>query len=465
MKGKFSFLKYILILSIFLTAFGGQKTVYGEPVADPEKSLASNVMILDGRTGKTLYSVNPDERIKASSILPLLVTMVATDKVSPEDYMLVSENSSDSLTHIMSVSNAGPTGLKKGERLQFSELFKAILLSDSKDAYKAVMANVAGSEQDFVSLIMKKIASLKLNNTKITSVLNPGDDDFTTVSDSAFIMKEFAQKPRLISMAGEESYTFIPNNMVPEGRKVDNTNLMVSEGSDFFYAKSLGGIISFKKPDEGMNNFVSIAMENDTMIIVSLGDSISAADSFSDATRFSEWAFKNFTTVKLISSGTRISEWPVEGGKPLELIAGKDFYFFEPKSSLPTSEFGINFIPLKLSGEIKKEQQMGNAEIIIEGKTVGEIPLLASTDVTVKPYVTKDTKTNPLNSTVVKVVLGILSLVLIVLIIRTINKLKRSKKRRQEIEKKRMLLKSQAERERWKKEQRERRSRINRSGF
>lgn len=465
MKRKFSFFKYILILSIFLTAFGSHKSVYAEPVADPEKSLASNVMILDGRTGKTLYSVNPEDKIKTSSVLPLLVTMVASDKVSPDDYMLVSENSPENSTHIMSLSNAGPTGLKKGERLQFSELFKAILLGDSKDAYKAVMANVAGSEKDFVELIKKKIDNLKLNNTKITSVLNPSDEDFTTVSDSAFIMKEFARNPNLISMAGEGSYTFIPNNMVPEGRKVDNTNLMVSEDSEFYYSKSLGGIISFKNPNEGMNNFISIAKENDTIIIVSLGDSISEADSFSDATRFSEWAFTNFSTIKLISSGTRISEWPVEGGKPLELVAGRDFYYFEPKSSLPTSEFGINFIPLKLSGEIKKDQQMGNAEIIIQGKPVGEIPLMASTDVVVKPYVTEEKNKNPLNSTLVKVLLGILSLVLVILIIRTANKLKKSKKRRQEIEKKRMMLKSQAERERWKKEQRERRSRINRSGF
>lgn len=136
------------------------------------------------------------------------------------------------------------------------------------------------------------------------------------------------------------------------------------------------------------------------------------------------------------------------------------------KNSIPTSEFGINFKPLNLAGPIKQNQVMGTAEIMVQDRSLGEIPLRAAADVEVQAYqVVETTLLGTILRYLSKILFVVLLFVLIGLIIRTINNLKRSRKKRQEIQKKRLQYKKEMERKKWEKEQRERRSKINRSGF
>ena len=457
---------YILILISILFSSILSVPAYGDDVPNPEPVSAQDVVVLDGRTGKTLYSLNSDDEIKPSSVLPLLIAMVVRDHKALEDYLLVDASAANQTTNILSSSSAGPMGLKKGERLQYQELVKTVLFNGSKDATLALAVAVSGSEAEFIKLIEEKITSLKLTNTVITSITGAGLEDRTSVMDSAAAMMAFAKYPDLTLIAAEDSYVFIPNNMVPEARKIENTNQQVIDNSDFRYNKALAGIITQINPDEGANHFIALSRDQESMIIVSLGGSPSAADSYADSIKLSEWAYSNYHTIKLISKGDKLSQWPVADGKALELVAGEDFYYVEQKNSIPTSEFGINFKPLNLAGPIKQNQVMGTAEIMVQDRSLGEIPLLAAADVEVQAYqVVETTLLGTILRYLSKILFVVLLFVLIGLIIRTINNLKRSRKKRQEIQKKRLQYKKEMERKKWEKEQRERRSKINRSGF
>lgn len=463
---KRNLLKYILLLSLIMSFIINPVIGYSEETAPPVKVVAPSFEILDGRTGKVIFAQKSEESIKAGAVLPLLVSMAVYDNISLDEYMIVPKQAAGLAKTVTVGDKTTVTGLVEGERVKYSDLLHSVLLGRNLDAIMSCAIGISKDEGTFLSLISEKINKLGLKNTKITSLTDAQGQNMTSVHDSALIMGEFLKYDDLVRMAGEETFSYMPNNMVPETRQIDNDNAMLVKNGEFYYQNAVAGSVYDSVSGSGINNYISVAGQNEARFIISLGNSVSRADSYSDSIRLYEWAFSNFNTVKLISKGDKITEWPAGDGQVLELISGENFYYTQSAGTSPKTEFGVDFKPLNVSGEIKKNQLMGSADVLMDNQIIGEIPLLSGSDKYVKPY---DPNSNPtvdlIKNIGTKVLIILLNLLLLLFIIRTINKLNASRRKRKELEKKKLQIKTQLEKEKWKKEQKERRSRINRSGF
>ena len=436
-KRLLNILGLLLLLTAAVQCMAPALRASASSVPAPPIVNAESVFIMEGRTGEELYSKKADEPVATDSLLPMLVAMVVADARNIDDFILISEDAQGMNTKITGTN--GDAGLTAGERLTIRQVLSAVLLANSQDATRALAADFEPS-QDFLGLIQAKVLGLELKGTSIESYLTGGEaSGKTTVRDMALAMQAFLDYPQLVAIAQQPSYTFIPNNMVPEPRIIENSNAQVVPGDDEYMSNALAGFLS-----EGtyqtfsFNMFVSGAEHSNSQFITALSNSSKLKENFSDSRALFDWAGNNYRSTHLISKGEVLSYLPLENGSNLELTASKDIYFLAPRDMTGEPDFSLNFKPLDLSGTvIELNQVMGTADIVVTERTVATLDLLAESAVSLTE-VDDDVPEDPVWIRTLRwlglFLIMILILAIIVLIIRTINKLRRTRHRIRKIQ-------------------------------
>lgn len=424
---------------------------------------ADSVFIMEGRTGQELYSKKAEEPIYTDSLLPMLISMAVLDEKNIDDFILISEEAQGMNTRI--TGNNGDAGLTAGERLTIRQLLSAVLLANSQDASRA-LAGIFQEEDLFLERIRAKAEELKLESTVIESYLAGEASGKTTPRDMALAMQALLSYPQLTELARQPSYTFIPNNMVPQPRVIENRNAQVLPEDDMYLEHAAAGFLSDGASDTGTYNMFITAVESgDSQFIVSLSDSSAVKDNFSNSRALFDWAGNNYRSVHLISQGETMSYHPLENGNNLDLIAARDVYFLAPREMSSDPDFSLNFKPLDDPGDMIMEGQvMGTADIVITEKVIATIDLLA--DTTVNLSVPAESMEEPLWTRVLRwtvlFLLIALFLAIIVLIIRTVNMIRRTRRKLRRIhDRQEQLLSAEEEAKAMKEEQQV----INRSNF
>src|SRR5262245_17153942 len=182
------------------------------PATQPSKDAA---IVVDGATGKVLYSRNEDEpRFPASltKMMTLYVLFDALDKGSVKlDTPLVTS------TYASAVF---PTklGLKPGETIPVELAIKALTVLSANDAAVVIAEGLSGSEDRFADRMTAKAHAIGMNNTTFqnaSGLPNPGQ--VTTASDMALLGRRLAYEyPQYYHYFSTASFTY--------NRRVYNTH-------------------------------------------------------------------------------------------------------------------------------------------------------------------------------------------------------------------------------------------------
>lgn len=463
---KLSAIKIFLFLFFFIfQQYAGRLVWAASSIPSPPVVNASAVVVLDGRTGKELFSSKPDELIRTDSILPMLIAMVVLDERNPDDFILITQEAQGMTTGITGTGKK--IGLKAGERLTIRQLLSSVLLANSQDACQA-LSSVFASDSLFLERIREKTVSLGLGNTTVTSYLIKDETtDRTTVKDMALVMKEFLAYPQLAELSRQSSYTFVPNNMVPEPRLITSTNQQIAVGGEMYYPKAIAGFLSGHPAESDTETLFVTAAQNETsQFIVALAKSARSIDNYTNSKALFDWAFNNYKAVRLIAKGEVLSNLPLASGVSLNLLAQQDIYHLGTFEDPAKPEFSLNFKPLDVTGEfIEQNQVMGSADIIIQDTVISTVNLLSSEGLSLaQPLQTSPQPTllDRALGVLIWVILALAFAALLVFIIRTVNIYKRSLKKQQELRTKREAL---LERQQLEEGRKAKQQVINRSGF
>lgn len=112
---------------------------------------------MDANSGRILFAKNPYLRLPPASTTKVMTAMVAMERLSMNDQVLIGNNAVD-----VPPSKAGLTA---GVSYSVRELVTATLVSSSNDAAVALAEAVLGNEKAFVTLMNEKAAKLGLKNT------------------------------------------------------------------------------------------------------------------------------------------------------------------------------------------------------------------------------------------------------------------------------------------------------------
>ncbi len=140
-------------------------------------------IIVDGNSGATLTSNNPDGSRHPASLtkimtLYLLFERLDSGKMKLDTEMSVSEHASEQ----------APTklGLRPGQTIRVEDAIKGLVTRSANDAAVVIAEAIAGDEDDFAKLMTRKARALGMSRTTYRNASGlPDDDQVTTARDQS----------------------------------------------------------------------------------------------------------------------------------------------------------------------------------------------------------------------------------------------------------------------------------------
>ena len=180
---------YLFVFFIFAIYLLLSSVVFAEEI----KSRAAVVM--DAVTGRVLYAKNPDLNLLPASTTKLMTALVVVERAKLSDVATISRKA----------ANTPPTkvGFKEGDKVTLETLLYAALMKSANDAAVALAEAVAGSEEEFVTLMNRKALAIGAEDTRFINANGlPGDGQHITAYDLAKIMRQAIKYPILKEILG-----------------------------------------------------------------------------------------------------------------------------------------------------------------------------------------------------------------------------------------------------------------------
>jgi D-alanyl-D-alanine endopeptidase (penicillin-binding protein 7) len=241
---------------------------------------SSGVMVLDAKTGETLYSKNADRAAPIASITKLMTAMVVLDAKLPLDEVL-------QITHedVDLIKNT-QSRLPLGNHFRRDDLLRLALMASDNRAASALGRHYPGGILAFVDAMNAKAKALGLTATHFvdSSGLAPGN-----VSSAADLGRLVAAASQY-ALINEYSTTGAVEVTLPDSkRKLSfvNTNALV-RASDWQIGLSKTGYIS----ESGKCLVMQAIIANQPVVIVLL-DSWGRLTRIGDANRIRRWLESN----------------------------------------------------------------------------------------------------------------------------------------------------------------------------
>jgi D-alanyl-D-alanine carboxypeptidase len=183
-------------------------------------------IIVDGNSGATLQSNNPDASRHPASLtkimtLYLLFERLESGKMKLDSEMDVSEFASDQ----------APTklGLKPGQTLKVEDAIKGLVTRSANDAAVVIAEAIAGDENEFAKLMTRKARALGMSKTVYRNASGlPNDDQITTARDQATLGRAIQDRfPRYYRYFATSTFAY-------RGQSIRNHNRLLGnvEGVD-----------------------------------------------------------------------------------------------------------------------------------------------------------------------------------------------------------------------------------------
>ncbi len=240
---------------------------------------AQSVMVVDLKSGVTLYEKDPQR-----GLFPASTTKIVTAMVVLDNYDLNQEVTVPKFNVI-----GQKMGLIVGEKIKIGDLLNGLLIYSANDAAEVLALLHPNGREGFIDLMNQKVLDLGLVNTHFT---NPAGldsaDQYSTVKDLITVSKVAMRNPIFAEIVGTKEKTV---------RSIDGfiKHKLVSTN------KLLGTIEGVKGVKTGWtevareNLVTDIERENKKIMVAVLG----SQDRFGETKELIDWIFTNYEWKKV----------------------------------------------------------------------------------------------------------------------------------------------------------------------
>ncbi|MFE3838065.1 serine hydrolase [Rhodobacteraceae bacterium PA1-206B] len=130
--------------------------------ADPARSAPFAAIIMDARTGETLWSQNADTKLHPASLTKMMTLYIAFQEIEAGRMSL------DTVVTVSKHAAAQPPsrlGLRQGQKIKMRYLIRAAAIKSANDAAAAIGDAIAGSEAAFAQRMTRTARALGMKNT------------------------------------------------------------------------------------------------------------------------------------------------------------------------------------------------------------------------------------------------------------------------------------------------------------
>jgi D-alanyl-D-alanine carboxypeptidase (penicillin-binding protein 5/6) len=329
---------------------------------------ATSAVLFDAKSGQVIFEQNAQQTVPPASLAKLMTLYLAYDaiksgSVTLNDNVLISKKAWE--------TKGSKMFIEVDKRVQFQKLLEGIASISGNDACIAVAEHMAGMEEVFVVKMNEKVKLLGLTQTQYANVSGlPADSQYTTASDMATLSYNYIKDhPEALPIHGIKQFTF-------SGITQPNRNglLWLDEGVD--------GLKTGWISDEEGYHLVATAKKGDQRLIAVVMGARNQRTRENEALKLLTYGFKNFSTVTVLSQDEPIATIPVWKGSvnQVSLRAAEPGVVTVPAGE--DQELTLRkTIPDRLSAPVPAGAEVGTAEILLKGKVLKVIPILAQDEV------------------------------------------------------------------------------------
>jgi D-alanyl-D-alanine carboxypeptidase (penicillin-binding protein 5/6) len=332
---------------------------------------ARTAILIDYQSGKTLYELQPDHSIHPASMTKIMTTIVVFDllvqeKISLDDKVTISEKA-------WRMSQAGYSSMfiMVNDEISVENLLRGIIVASGNDACVALAEGIAGTEEDFVTLMNEKAQEIGMTSTNFanTSGIN-NPDNYSTVRDIALMSKYLIKNyPYYYEYFKETEFTWERTGGEPITQGNRNTLLYKNIGVD--------GIKTGHLAVEQYSLASSMQKKTRRLIAVGSGFKTNSLRA-SQSRKLLSWGFSNTETFELSKKNETLFDVKIWLGKN-KTISGytkEDFYITIEKKDLRNFNTFIEYTgPIK--APIDKDQEVAFIKAYDKDVLLKSVPVYA----------------------------------------------------------------------------------------
>ncbi len=368
------FIRLIFCLSLFLmqSTLQAQEAPADADAVPAFETSAPNAILVDGRTGEVFFEKAADLAVPPASMSKLMTQsivfdMLKTGALTEDQEFSVSENA---WRRGGSPSGSSTMYAELNSKIRVIDLLRGAIVQSANDACLVLAEGIAGSELAFTELMRKKAAALGLKNSTFKNATGlPDDGHLMSMRDLAILARHIIyDHANRFPLYAEKSFTW---NKIEQA----NRNPLLKD-----YAGADGMKTGFTK--EAGYGLVGTVERDGRRLIMVIGGLKSATERKNESQKLLDWGFRQFKTVDVFEKDEILAEARVWGGDKnwVELRTGDAFQVALTPKERKAVEMKLSYNG-PLYAPVKAGTVVGQARVIVGGRTVAEIPVHTAGDV------------------------------------------------------------------------------------
>lgn len=194
------YIKYILIFFLLIPL---------NIKADDIELNSKYAILYDLDTNEILLEKNSEEKIAIASLTKIMTTIVAIENIDDiKEEVTIPAYALEDLIKLQ----ASTAGFQVNQKVTYEDLLYGIMLPSGADAAKTVAYYISNGEEEYVKLMNNKAKELGLKNTKYYDTTGLNDNNYSTVTDVAELLKYALKNDTFYKIFTTQSY-ITTNNM------------------------------------------------------------------------------------------------------------------------------------------------------------------------------------------------------------------------------------------------------------
>lgn len=330
---------------------------------------SEGAVLMDGRTGKVIYSKNEHTQYEPASTTKVMTALVVLENTKLTDKVTIGEKPT--------LVDGSAIGIAKGEVYTVEELMLGLLLESGNDCAEALAEHVSGSNEEFAKLMNAKAKELGALDTTFK---NPSglheDGHVTTAYDLALIMRAAYQNEDLVKIAQTECYKYVDHPFSDGSEKwATNRNQLFNEYTPYYYQYAYIGKNGYTP--EANHTYTATAMKDGQFLVAALLDATDKDNFYTNIGPLFDYGFDNFETIKLIDKNELLDTYKINDEISIPLLAKDDLYYTKAKSDVIPS-YTVDYPKKNISKQnINKGDVLFKAKINSNGETISSLDLVS----------------------------------------------------------------------------------------
>ena len=329
---------------------------------------AEVAVVIDGHTGKVLFSKDKDKKTYPASMTKIMTTLIIFEKLANEtlsldDKFLVSEKA-------WREREGSSMFVEVDKEIRVEDLLRGIIVQSGNDACIVVAENIAGTEESFAKMMTQKAKEIGMKNTNFTNSTGMYDkDNYSTVYDIALLsMHLINEYPQYYHLFAETEFEW-------SGIKQNNRNSLLYKNM------GVDGLKTGHLSKSGYGLAASAVDQNRRVISVVNGFE-STQKRTQGSSRLITWAFREFTNLKLFEKEDIVGQVEISGAssKEADVSTGEEIIITVPKSKRDGLTTNI-VVDENISAPLNAGDKVGYLEISVPGEENQTYELYATNEI------------------------------------------------------------------------------------